>query len=53
VVAGAGFGILSTKISYLVYPHLKKLIMGKQASNFDVAPMYQNKAFGFSLSGQF
>lgn len=53
VVAGAGFGILSTKISYLVYPHLKKLIMGKQATNFNVAPLYQNKAFGFSMSGQF
>jgi membrane-associated phospholipid phosphatase len=53
VVAGAGFGILSTKLSYLLYPKLKKLITGKSGLNYTVMPSYQRHALGFSLSGTF
>lgn len=53
VVAGAGVGILSAKLGYLVYPHLKKLIMGRKHSNFNVMPAYQQKTVGFSMSGTF
>lgn len=53
VVAGAGVGILSAKVGYLVYPHLKRLIMGRKQTNFNVMPTYQNGAAGFSFSGQF
>jgi membrane-associated phospholipid phosphatase len=53
VVAGAGFGILSTKISYLVYPRLKRLIAGKGSKDFSLVPMYQDKAFGLSFASRF
>lgn len=53
VVAGAGFGILSTKISYLLYPKLKRLIVGKGSSNYNLVPSYQQHSLGFSLTGAF
>lgn len=48
VVAGAGFGILSTKLTYLVYPHLKKILNGNK-NNLVIAPSYQNRSIGFNL----
>lgn len=53
VVTGAGFGILSTKLSYLLYPKLKRLITGSGGVNYTVAPSYQQHTMGFSLSGTF
>jgi len=53
VVAGAGFGILSTKLSYILYPKIKKLITGKGSFNYTVAPVYSQHTIGFSLSGAF
>ncbi|MBB5637633.1 membrane-associated phospholipid phosphatase [Pedobacter cryoconitis] len=53
VVAGAGFGIASTKLAYLIYPHLKKLVMGKQTMKYSLVPMYQQKAAGLAFSGTF
>ncbi|KIO76422.1 hypothetical protein TH53_15265 [Pedobacter lusitanus] len=53
VVAGAGFGIASTKLAYLIYPHLKKLVMGKQTVKYSLVPLYQQKAAGLSFSGTF
>lgn len=47
VVAGAGIGILSTKLTYLVYPQLKHWLGAKQ-SNLLLVPAYQNGAAGFS-----
>ncbi|WP_343532060.1 phosphatase PAP2 family protein [Pedobacter sp.] len=52
VVAGAGFGILSTKLSYLVYPYLKHAL-GFNQQNFQAAPLYQNGASGISLKYTF
>ncbi|RAJ26015.1 phosphatase PAP2 family protein [Pedobacter cryoconitis] len=53
VVAGAGFGIASTKLAYLIYPYLKKLVIGKQAMKYSLVPMYQQKAAGLSFNGTF
>lgn len=51
VVAGAGFGIASTKLAYLVYPRLKRMIFGKQAAHYSMVPMYQQGAAGISFNG--
>jgi len=54
VVAGAGFGILSTKVSYLLYPKLRRLILRQQPSlNYQLAPSIQNNTLGFRFSGDF
>jgi membrane-associated phospholipid phosphatase len=53
VVAGAGFGIASTKVAYLIYPSLKRLVIGKQTVKYSLVPMYQQKAVGFAFSGSF
>lgn len=53
VVAGAGFGIASTKLAYLVYPSLRKMIFGKSAPYYSMVPMYQQGAAGLSFNGTF
>jgi len=53
VVAGAGFGIASTKLAYLIYPHLKTMVMGKQSMKYSLVPMYQQKAAGLAFNGTF
>lgn len=53
VVAGAGFGIISTKVAYLVYPTIKRLIVGKSTADFSLVPTYQDKAVGFSFASRF
>lgn len=53
VVAGAGVGILSTKISYLIYPYLKRCFFRGKSVNMMFSPGYQNGKAGFSLVKQF
>ncbi|GGE63050.1 PAP2 superfamily protein [Pedobacter psychrotolerans] len=53
VVAGAGIGIISTKLSYLVYPELKKLFKPSKRSNVVLMPTYNNKLFGLAYSARF
>ena len=53
VVAGAGIGILSTKLSYLIYPQLKRLFKPLNQPNTAFMPTYQNKLFGISYSAHF
>lgn len=53
VVAGAGIGILSTKLSYILYPKIKSLILGKNAQNYNLSPSYQQHTIGFSFNGAF
>jgi membrane-associated phospholipid phosphatase len=53
VVAGAGIGILSTKVAYLVYPPLKRLLTGQKNLRLSAAPFYQNHAAGLSIAGKF
>lgn len=52
VVAGAGVGILSTKIAYLIYPYIKKQFSsGKEDKHTStiIIPTYQNQTFGFTF----
>jgi len=49
VVAGAGFGILSTKMIYLVYPYIKRKLLNGKTSNIVVSPGYQNGGLNFTL----
>ena len=39
IVAGAGFGILSTQIAYLIYPSIKKIVFKNKSKN-SLAPAY-------------
>jgi hypothetical protein len=54
VVAGAGFGILSTKAAYLVYPYLRNALThkDKHGRSTMVMPTYQNGAAGLSFAMQ-
>ena len=52
VVTGAGFGILSTKLTYVIYPHLKKLI-GGQMKNLSFVPLYQQHQIAYRFSYRF
>ncbi len=53
VVAGAGFGIASTKLAYIIYPHLRKLVLGKQSVHYSMVPTYQQKSVGLAFNGTF
>ena len=49
IVAGAGFGILSTRLAYWIYPVLKRKIFKEQTVNTVVAPFLMNNGGGISL----
>jgi len=49
VVAGAGFGLLSTKLTYLIYPQFKKFL-GKRQKNLNTSPSYQQGQLGYQIS---
>jgi membrane-associated phospholipid phosphatase len=49
VVAGAGFGIVSTRLAYILYPKIKKLFSHTPVHNSAIMPTYQNNSFGFSF----
>ena len=54
VAAGAGIGILSTKIAYWVHPLLKEhLFKNRKDLNGMVAPFHDGKNFGFVLGMTF
>ncbi|MGV8879071.1 MAG: phosphatase PAP2 family protein [Sphingobacteriaceae bacterium] len=53
VVAGAGFGIASTKISYLIYPYIKRIFTVKGKSNMVLMPMYGKDSKGLMWSATF
>lgn len=51
VVAGAGFGIASAKLGYLIYPHLKRWIGGQgQNRKLSCLPSYEQHQLGYRLS---
>lgn len=52
VVMGAGYGILSAKLVYFVYPHLKKIFASKKDINFVLSPNLQSLHPGFSMALQ-
>nr|WP_121272186.1 phosphatase PAP2 family protein [Pedobacter schmidteae] len=53
VVAGAGVGILSTKLSYLIYPYLKRKFAHKKSAPMMFTPTYQSGSMGFNLIKSF
>ena len=53
VVAGAGFGILSTKLTYLVYPYIRQKVFHGKEANLIFSPGYQNGSMNFNLIKRF
>lgn len=49
VVTGAGFGMLSTKLAYWIYPAIKRKLFKDKPVNVMVMPYYQNKVGGISM----
>ena len=52
VVAGAGVGIISTKLSYLVYPYLRNALTrtDKKGKSSMLVPTYQDGMAGFTFA---
>lgn len=54
VAAGAGIGILSTKIAYWIHPLIKKTIFkNKENLNGVIMPVYNGKQYGLGMSMSF
>lgn len=54
VVAGAGIGILSTKVGYWIFPSIKKIVSKSGTSSKTVfLPYYNGKVVGIGLVSQF
>jgi hypothetical protein len=49
VVAGAGFGILSSKLTYLVYPYMQRTLFKGRPRDLLISPSYQHKTFGIRM----
>lgn len=49
VVAGAGVGILSTELSYWIFPKLNSILSRKKGTDISVVPFYQQRSIGFSF----
>lgn len=50
VAAGAGIGILSTKIAYWTHPFVKKIFKGKSDIGGMVMPFYQEGKYGLGMA---
>lgn len=54
VLAGAGIGILSTKIAYWIYPSMKKLLFKEESGVSGViVPTFQNGSIGIGMAVKF
>lgn len=53
VIAGAGVGIISTKLAYWIYPAIKKKLFKDKDVHTVVMPTYQNGAVGLGLVHHF
>ena len=49
IVAGAGIGILSTKVAYCMYPAIKRKFFKNKPMNTMIMPFYQKGGGGLSL----
>lgn len=49
VVAGAGFGILSTKLAYWIYPYVKRKLFKNSPMHGMILPTYQNNSAGLAM----
>lgn len=54
VIAGAGYGMISTKLAYLIYPHVRNILThkNKYGGNSMIMPTYQNGSPGFCFAMQ-
>lgn len=52
IVAGAGFGIASTKIAYWLYPKIQHLLFKNKNVNTFIMPSYKQGAFGLCMVKQ-
>ena len=53
VVAGAGVGILSTKLAYWIYPSIERKLFHNKPINTMVMPFYHDHSAGLSLNYHF
>jgi hypothetical protein len=53
VLAGAGFGMASSKISYWLYPKIKKWLFKERPVHTMVLPVYRDKSFGLAIVKEF
>jgi len=53
VVAGAGVGIMSTKLAYWLYPTIQHSFSKNKPAHTIVMPTWQNGAFGFAMAHSF
>jgi len=54
VVAGAGFGILSTEMAYWLYPKINRMLPGRDKKTTSMLmPIYQNHSFGIGFVQNF
>jgi membrane-associated phospholipid phosphatase len=53
VVAGAGLGIISTRLSYILYPLIQKKLFKIKMQKTVVIPSLKNQALGFQLVHRF
>jgi membrane-associated phospholipid phosphatase len=53
IVAGAGIGIASTKISYWLYPKIQQKIFKRRPANMIVMPTYKQGSIGLSMVKKF
>jgi membrane-associated phospholipid phosphatase len=53
VVAGAGIGILSTKLAYWLYPKIQHKLFKDKLLKTVMLPYYQNNSFGIGLVHRF
>jgi hypothetical protein len=49
IIAGAGVGIISTRLAYLIYPFVSKILFKKKSGNSVVLPFYHDRQLGISL----
>lgn len=53
VAAGAGIGIMSTKLAYWIYPVIKHTLFKDKEVSTVIMPTYQDGSFGFGLVHRF
>ncbi|TVZ52624.1 phosphatase PAP2 family protein [Dokdonia sp. Hel_I_53] len=53
VVAGAGIGILSTKIAYAIYPFLKRIFLKSKSTKALATPFYNGEHVGLAFTMSF
>lgn len=53
VVAGAGFGILSTKIAYALHPYLQRKLFKSKTATTIINPFYNGEHIGLSFMKNF